>query len=134
MSGRAEKQSRIPGLPRPLDQREAAVIRTLLDFADFDGRGELLSQVPAAMVTGSCSCGCATVELAVGKTPSDDAVSSPVPNQATVLDEAGEPIGGVLLFVRDECLAQLEVYSFEDEPIRTIPEVDRLRLEVETLS
>jgi hypothetical protein len=117
--------------PRLLKPEESAVIRVLLDHADFDGRDELLEQVPAARVVGRCGCGCATVELAVDKAPADDAVSYPIPNQATVLDEDGNLIGGVLLFVKDGRLAELVVYSFEDEPIRVFPGADRLRLEVE---
>jgi hypothetical protein len=117
--------------PRPLKPEEVTVIRVLLDHADFDGRDELLEQIPAARVVGCCGCGCATVELAVDKAPADDAASYPVPNQATVLDEDGNLIGGVLLFVKDGCLAELEVYSFEDEPIGILPRPDRLRLEVE---
>jgi hypothetical protein len=117
--------------PRPLKLEETAVIRVLLDHAGFDGRDELLEQVPAARVVGRCGCGCATVELAVDKAPADDAVSYPIPNQATVLNEEGDMIGGVLLFVKGRCLAELEVYSFEDEPIRVFPGTDRLRLEVE---
>jgi hypothetical protein len=117
--------------PRSLKPEETAVIRVLLEHADFEGRDELLGQVAAARVVGRCGCGCATVVLAVDKEPADDAASYPIPNQATVLDEDGNLIGGVLLFVKDGCLAELEVYSFEEEPIRTLPQPDRLRLEVE---
>ncbi len=116
--------------PRPLKPEETAVIRALLDHADFDGRAELFEQLPVAEVVGRCGCGCATVDLAVGKEPAAGIEHQPIPNQATVLDEAGEPIGGVLLFVSDGFLSQLEVYSFDDEPIRTLPQPDRLRLEV----
>ncbi|MDQ3725034.1 MAG: hypothetical protein M3335_03930 [Actinomycetota bacterium] len=116
---------------RRLKPEETAVIRVLLDHADFAGRDELLEQVPGARVVGRCGCGCATVELAVDRAPAEDAPPYPIPNQATVLDEDGNPIGGVLLFVKDGCLAELEVYSFEDEPIRVFPGTDRLRLEVE---
>ncbi|HEV2790364.1 MAG TPA: hypothetical protein VGV69_03595 [Solirubrobacterales bacterium] len=118
--------------PRPLQPEETAVIRVLLDHADFDGRAELLAQVPTAKVVGRCGCGCATVELAVDRAPADDAVPRPIPNQATIFDEVGDPIGGVLLFAKDGCLAELEVYSFGKEPIATLPRPERLMLEVES--
>jgi hypothetical protein len=103
----------------------------LLNYADFGGRDDLLAQVPSARVIGGCRCGCASVALRVDRDPSAESVATPIPNEATVLDPEGSPIGGVLLFARDGCLAELEIYSFEDDPLRVFPPPDRLRLERE---
>lgn len=115
-------------LPRPLTPQEATTIRALLEHETFPGRDELLDQVPLARVVGRCGCGCATVELAVDRSPADAAVSHPIPTEATVLDEDGDGIGGMLLFASDGCLDQLEVYSYGDDSIRSLPPLDRLSI------
>ena len=51
------------------------------------------------------------------------------PNEAQVLGSDGEPVGGVLIFVKDGYLASLEVYAYEDR-ISPFPPVDRLDLTV----
>jgi hypothetical protein len=77
-------------------------------------------------VVGECGCGCATVALAVDDDPQSDTVAYPVPNEPTVLDDGGEAIGGVLVFARGGYLAELEVYSYAENPISPFPPVDRL--------
>jgi hypothetical protein len=98
----------------------------ILSQADFAGRAALLDQVDTARVIGGCDCGCATVDLAVEGAPPSHAIAYPIPNDATVLDAQGEIVGGMLVFVRDGYLAQLEVYG-NDSPISPFPSVDRLR-------
>jgi hypothetical protein len=61
--------------------------------------------------------------------PADGAVAHPIPNEATVLDASGEPVGGVLLFVRDGLLRELEVYDYTGTPSFPFPPLHRLRLE-----
>jgi hypothetical protein len=117
---------RIQTLPRALTDEESALIRRLLEHRDFPGRDELLGQLPAARVVGRCGCGCATVELAVAKSPAEEAHQEPIPTEGTVLDEDEGEIGGVLLFAKDGCLNELELYSYEDEPIRSLPSPNRL--------
>lgn len=114
---------------RPLQPEERAALLAILNYADFDGRDALLDQVDAARVVGFCGCGCATVDIAVGAPSSTTSVALPIPNEAVVLDEDGDGIGGVLLFVRDGYLASLEVYDFKGVPIGPFPSRDRLRLE-----
>jgi hypothetical protein len=115
--------------PRPLQPEERAALLALLSYAAFDGRDALLDQVDAARVVGFCGCGCATVDLAVEGAPSTTSVEHPIPNEAVVLDEDGDGIGGVLVFVREGYLASLEVYDFNGVPISPFPSTDRLRLE-----
>lgn len=113
-------------MPRPLSAAERNALVAVLSHADFAGRADLLEQVDAACVVGGCACGCATVDLAVAHAAPSDASAYPIPNEATILDAHNEPIGGVLVFVRDGYLSQLEVYG--NEPISPFPPVDRLRL------
>jgi hypothetical protein len=123
-----DKGMRLPEPPRPLTAGEAEIIQTLLQYEDFSGRDELLDQVSTAQVIGRCGCGCATVELEDGPTPASDSIPQPIPTEATILDESGDGIGGMLLFVNDGRLSELEVYSFGEHPIRTMPPVDRLSI------
>jgi hypothetical protein len=115
-------------LPRPLTPEESRTIRALLEHERFSGRDELLGQVSDARVIGRCGCGCATVALAVGRDPADDTPPQPIPAEGTVLDKDSDEIGGVLLFVKDGCLTELELYSYEDDPIRSLPPLDRLSI------
>jgi len=104
---------------RPLTATERALLDALLDH-EFDGAAELRAQAVRATATTSCECGCVTIDLHV---PDDVPVSSAAgvaPVEGTVVDAAGEAIGGVVLFVEDGRLAGLEVHSL-DEPVRLPP-------------
>jgi hypothetical protein len=104
------------------------VIFALLNHADFKGRDELLSQVNGARVVGRCGCGCATVTLAVDSSRPEATIESPIPSEATVVGSDGQGIGGVLLFVADGRLSELEIYSFDEDPIEQFPPVELLEL------
>ena len=114
--------------PRSLTDAEGAVLEALL-AKDFPGSAELVKQLPWTMVTGTCDCGCATVDLAVDRTGCLPAASpSPVPSEARVVDAAGEPIGGILVFLGEGYLVMLEVYSFYGPPIADFPPPAKLVL------
>ncbi len=99
---------------------------TILSYDDFVGRAALREQVDVIRIVGGCDCGCATVDLAIPDAPPSDAIAYPIPNEATVFDAHGHAIGRALVFARDGCLAQLEVYSYGNEPISPFPPVERL--------
>ncbi len=114
-------------LPRPLLPEERHTLLAVLTHADFDGRDALLAQVGGARVVGYCGCGCASVHLGVDRqTPGAPRTRSPIPNEARVLDDVGEPVGGVLVFLDEGYLALLEIYSYED-PLSPFPPLDRLQ-------
>lgn len=97
-------------------------------YSDFPGRDQLVGQVDSASVDMYCGCGCASVsfhvDAGVTRAPvEDDHVAG-----ATVLDEGGEPIGLIDLFVRDGYLDYLDVSTWEDVAISPLPPLDRLRL------
>jgi hypothetical protein len=110
--------------PRPVSAVERDALIAVLSHVDFVGRTALLEQVGAVRVVG----GCATVDLAIPDAPPSDATAYPIPTEATVLDAHGQAIGGVLVLARDGNLAQLEVYSYGNEPISRFPPVERLAL------
>ncbi|MEO3808051.1 hypothetical protein ABGB17_03520 [Sphaerisporangium sp. B11E5] len=92
---------------------EQAVVLALL-ARDFPGVDELRAQVSSAVVSGRCSCGCATVDLRAGKGPR--AFASPVQDGILISGTVQGRNDGVLLFVQDGHLSCLEIYSVEDEP------------------
>ncbi|WP_433349149.1 hypothetical protein ACQP25_35820 [Microtetraspora malaysiensis] len=102
---------------RHLSVEEQAVILALL-ARDFPGADELRAQVPSAVVSGGCACGCATVNLRAGTEPR--ALASPVQDGVLISADVRGHSNGVLLFVEEGHLSYLEVYSFEDEPA-TLP-------------
>ncbi len=116
-----------PDLPRPLLPDERRTLLTVLQQAEFPGRDALLAQADAASVVGYCGCGCASVQLAVADgPPAATETGSPIPSEATVVDEDGEPIGGILVFLTDDgYLSLLEVYDYGDR-ISPFPPAERL--------
>ncbi len=113
--------------PTPLDSSERALLLGLLAH-DFAGVEALRVQALAVEAVPGCVCGCGTIELTPLGTdlPRSDA-ESPVPVAGDVLDAAGEPVGGLLLFVEDGLLSALEVYSEADVDPLPLPSADRVR-------
>jgi len=52
--------------PRPLTQRECAVLEALLSV-DFDGVENLRRQVVEVVVVGMCGCGCPSIDFQHGR-------------------------------------------------------------------
>jgi hypothetical protein len=128
MDARNRVPRRAAKSPRPLQPEERAALLALLNNADFEGRDALLAQVDAARVVGFCGCGCATVDLSVASALTTPIVAQHIPNEAVVLGDDGEAIGGVLVFVKDGYLSSLEVYEYGGGPISPFPPVERLNL------
>jgi hypothetical protein len=117
-------------LPTALAPEARDTLLAVLNHAPFAGREELLAQAATALVIGHCTCGCATVDLSVDRAlPAATSSPSPVPNEATALDATNEPLGGVLVFVRDGYLSSLEIYSYDTAPITAFPPLERLVLD-----
>ncbi|WP_320671064.1 hypothetical protein [Patulibacter defluvii] len=111
---------------RPLDRDEAALLDAIADRLPPVVRDGLRAQVRHAAVTGRCGCGCATVDLAVSPEVRPVALQSPIGLDVTIVDDADEPVGGVLVFLDGGRLSLLELYGFE-EPILRCPPVERVR-------
>jgi hypothetical protein len=113
---------------RPLTSNERGILDLLLT-QDFQGVDALRAQVPHASVVGRCTCGCATVDLAVDKERCKPASSygRPILSEAQVVVDDDEPLGGVIVFLDDGYLSALEIYSSGD-PIPNWPSGDRVLL------
>ncbi|MEC4615050.1 hypothetical protein [Tsukamurella tyrosinosolvens] len=110
---------------RPLTDRERATLDGFLS-SDFAGVEELRAQVSTLQARPSCSCGCGSIALLADRRVAASPRITWSPLEADVVDDAGNSIGGLLLFANDGYLDDLEVYSYLDEPLQ-LPPVDRIR-------
>lgn len=111
--------------PRPMSPSEAELLHAFLAF-DFPGVEELRTQARSLLVTGSCACGCGTVDLRpVGDELAYSTAAGPVEITGDVRDAEGNLVGGVLLFVQDGLLSLLEVHAY-DGPGLAVPSLDMI--------
>jgi hypothetical protein len=96
-----------PCAPRPLSSAEAAVAEFLLSV-EFSGRDELRKQLKSAQVTGTCECGCGTINIRVSDTSERAAAT-----QRVVVEAYGKGVD-VLMFVRDGLLSSIEIVDHGD--------------------
>lgn len=98
---------------RDLADRERKLLEFLLT-GGFPGRNELLRQSETVSTRGSsCDCGCPSFWLDPDKHLPPAEVLERVPVGATGRDPAGNMVG-VILFVDDGYLSELEVFSHEE--------------------
>lgn len=113
-------------LPRPLLPEERAALMAVLDHTEAPERTTLLAQADATQVESLCGCGCASVALLVDRgVPAAAGMRSPL-DEVMVVDETGEPLGGLLLFLDGGYLSHLEIYYYGDDPISPFPPRERL--------
>lgn len=120
--------------PRAPDEGELAVLRFLVGH-DFPGADVLRMDVDVIRVRPSCACGCASIALippGVDPRLGSETPSTPAPLDITVLPLDGRPAGGMILWVSNGHLADLEVYSVEDGPDPGMPDVRQLEVNVES--
>lgn len=112
---------------RTLSPTEHRLLTELLAH-DVDGADLLRAQLADARVASNCDCGCGSIGFAsAGEAVQPDEVRSTLfPVEADVLDDDGEVIGGLLLFVRDGRLFDLEVFSVGHHPL-PMPDVSHVR-------
>lgn len=98
---------------RPMTPEERALLDFLLTDAIPDV-ATLRAQAADAMMTGSCSCGCPTVDLApAGGAPSWDAGRVIGRVAASAFSRPGWPQAQLLLHVVDGRLAELELVDVD---------------------
>jgi hypothetical protein len=110
-----------------LDADERAVLGFLLTRA-FPGRDELLAQAQSVQTTGlSCACGCPSFSLAADRSLAPAPVTGRMPTDAHGTDPAGNEVG-ILLFVDNGYLSEVEVYSFGGDDFAGLPHPEMLKL------
>lgn len=98
---------------RPLTSEEKELSEYLLRHAAPAESVAFIPQLDHARVTGKCSCGCPTVDLAV---PNEFRVPNPPPGRplADATGRVGGKLVGVMLFQNGGLLSLLETYRLED--------------------
>ena len=106
------------------DEDVQTVVRSLLEQQDFPGRSELLAQVDGLeYVDGPVT----MMRLRVDRSYPSAQAESPAGNRPTVLGDAGDPIGGLLLWLDSEGYIDcLEYYWFQGAPPRMLPRPHQL--------
>ena len=113
---------------RHLTDTERAALDAML-LLEFDGVAELRKQAQHARARRSCGCGCGTIALEVDKTaaPRSSTDHGVAPVDADFGDET-EETGGLILFLDDGWLAELEVWYVGDDPV-AMPDASKLRIQ-----
>jgi hypothetical protein len=118
----------VPVDPRSLNAAEKAVLEHIL-ASDFTGSSALRSQIGQAEVVATWAPGSVSVDLRVLEPVSRTSLATGlVPVDAQVLDECGEYVGELLVWVEDGVLAGLEYAWITDEMPAVLPTVERIRL------
>jgi hypothetical protein len=109
-------------LPRPLSERERAALDFLL-AVEAPGVDELRAQAVTARVVGRCTCGCATIDIAVDRRRghASELMRSPAIEARTELSEDLDEFFELLLFVDGGWLSSLEIVYYGDQPPRELP-------------
>ena len=112
--------------PRPLTDQEKAILLLMLKSADETA---LLAQLPYVIVTRHWVGDLPSVDLSVNsEAPKADVPDGPMRVQGDVMDEEGEPIGLILLWVTNGALSAMEFAWYTDDPPHEWPETPRVAL------
>jgi hypothetical protein len=116
-----------PSNARPLTDRERQIAARVLGGAHLPGTGDLLAQLPTAVVTG----GTATVlDLQVPPTtPRATLDDGPLPIETTVTAANGEILGEILIWVNKGHLSGLEFAWVTDEAPTEWPLPEQITLD-----
>lgn len=103
---------------RPLTPNEHELLSELLVQAQ-DAAAALRPQLAEARVVSSCTCGCELIGFVSSDlgTPRAMPEATLFPVEGDVVDDIGEVVGGLILFLRDGGLHDLEVFSLANEPL-----------------
>jgi hypothetical protein len=113
---------------QPLTADERALLDLLLT-AEFPGRDALVEQAKTASWGGpGCTCGCPSYLLEVDRTLPAALVEEPMVSDAHGRDRAGNLVG-ILLFVDEGYLREVEIYGHEDFEWAGLPILGSVELE-----
>ena len=116
----AEQDANVGLYPRALSAHEEDVLDFMLRVDD-SRVDPLRRQRESVLVTGMCSCGCASIYLAVDREHATAADLCTQPIEADLTKAARELIGpreayGLLLFLKDGWLSKLEIWWIDNPP------------------
>jgi hypothetical protein len=109
-----------------VDAEVRTLLASVLRDASFAGRDDLLRQVAGVRVTGGPV---TMLDLTVADVPPcTSCPDGPVPLSAIVNDKGGEPMGELLVWVKDGYLSGLEFAWWGDTPPHRLPALSQVRV------
>ncbi len=111
---------------RSLSSQEEHLLTWLLSHGNEKARN-CLELVPLVRVFDQCPCGCASVDFTInGKEPNRKASLEVVSDYLWTSSAGAE--NGVFVFLKDEQLAGLEVWSVDGIETPSLPEISSIQL------
>lgn len=111
---------------RPLDHQERDVLSLILD-TPIPGAAELAAQLDVARVTRHWGrTPSVDIEVPTSVAPASRVASGVLPIDAEVVDEAGNPVGEILVWIDSGRLSGLEFAWYLEDVPDTLPSRDRL--------
>ena len=116
------------GEARQLTDRERELVAAMLSCLAEPEARLLHAQLETALVRPGCPCGCGSIDFVLQASSTGVCArgGAGVVVEGEVLDEHGQALGGLMLFLDSGLLHDLEVWSVSD-PIE-LPPVERVRL------
>jgi hypothetical protein len=116
--------------PRPLHQTEREVLEHILS-ADFPGSAELRTQVSDAEVVSPWGEASASVDLTVPESTTKASLPPGLaPVEATVVDDAGELVGEILIWTDGGRLASIEYAWYGPDAPAALPPTKNVTIRV----
>lgn len=112
--------------PRELTDAERGALDAMLSL-EFEGVAELREQANSVRAWRSCECGCGSIGLDVDPSAPRSVLESGVVPVDGVFGDGSADTGGLILFVREGWLSELEVWSVGDDPA-PMPEASLLQV------
>lgn len=111
---------------RPMSPTERELLVALLDH-EFEGVHALRSQLDVAQVASSCACGCGSIGFSFRGVDVDRSTATGrLPVEVEIVNSDGTVHGGVIVFVHDGLLGDVDVHSFGEGPL-PMPALDHVR-------
>ena len=109
------------GLPRPISDKEAAIVQWLLDHrAPGEPEGPWSRSAADLVVVGGCECGCCSVDFE----PASSDVR-PIRDAVGRLEDGRQ--SGLILWGSNDVIQRLEIYDLDPDASHALPEVSALR-------
>ncbi len=115
-----------PWRDRPLTHDERAVLTMILEAFEHPERQTLIAQVPFLRATASSIATWTNLVADAAAVPAID-VDSPISVNADVMDAAGEPIGGIVLFVENGLISAIDFFWYGDDRPAIFPHPWQIR-------
>jgi hypothetical protein len=109
--------------PRPLNEREKAVLMRVFEMTRAPELDALREQVEVGIAARPCDCPCPSVSLGV-----DRARARPISHAGRLDLEVYYDTGAVMVWVDDGWLSNLETWWWSEDPPTEFPPLDALRL------